>query len=229
MAASPLRTPFCEQTNGLDVSQSCSNDPQSDKSTLKWKEPALTDKVKPIPESKSDLKDNTALPPLENFNWKTPTFPTKSDQTTVDDTVLSQTRIKKEPPPSSSATQYDENDDAAFDMESVLLEEELYSVPEYNRHRTETGLTSLDEILAFGTHEYVNHDCKEVGLASGSILEVAGTPGSGKTSLLIQIAVLDRLKGILRKRESFAGKEKGREASWMELGDASQQVMLIGE
>lgn len=41
------------------------------------------------------------------------------------------------------------------------------------------------------------------GLPSGSILEVLGPPGSGKSSLLLQFAITERLRALRRARESL--------------------------
>ncbi|KAJ9478760.1 hypothetical protein PHBOTO_002271 [Pseudozyma hubeiensis] len=41
------------------------------------------------------------------------------------------------------------------------------------------------------------------GLPSGSILEMLGPPGSGKSSLLLQVAVTERLRALRRARESL--------------------------
>ncbi len=44
----------------------------------------------------------------------------------------------------------------------------------------------------------------DYGLPSGSILEVLGPPGSGKTSMLVQFAVTERLRALGRARRDLA-------------------------
>ena len=129
---------------------------------------------------------------------------------------------QEQSPPSSSVDVEDGN----FELESVLLEEEEYGIPLWNRHRTETGLGPLDDRLSTESHDFIEHDGKEKGLACASILEVVGTPGCGKTTLLVQIAVLERLNGIFRTCRDIEAEGEG---TWTLAGDAAQQVMLIGE
>ncbi|GAC98708.1 hypothetical protein PHSY_006302 [Pseudozyma hubeiensis SY62] len=45
--------------------------------------------------------------------------------------------------------------------------------------------------------------CQDRGLPSGSILEMLGPPGSGKSSFLLQFAITERLRALRRARESL--------------------------
>jgi hypothetical protein len=217
MTASPIRIPLFDRVDDHQAvaSGSESNTPLEGLK-FNWKTPILKRSratgSAPLNIDEDDEEDDgmsAPLPSLPTPNWKTHYV-----------SVRSEDKSEVELPMSSFCYE---------DLESVLIEEEEYGVPEHNRHRTETGLAGLDSVLSDENHEMLDEETDEKGLACGSILEVAGTPGSGKTTLLIQMAVLERLRSLLRASESAKAKSKMGERSWKELGEIAQQVMLIGE
>jgi hypothetical protein len=160
----------------------------------------------------------------------------RSEVDTAADGMPSSSGSRREDDAPSSSSLFEEDAEGTFHADSLLEDEDTQSIPAHNLHRSKLGLPVFDEILGCEAHEMLDEQQESrAGMAPGCLLEVAGTPGCGKTILLIQIAVLERLNSILNARESAKGKakmkeeEEEEELTWMEWGDASQKVMLIGE
>lgn len=236
---SPFRTPFFERRNDCNPTV-LEDSPPSPPLGLKfaWKTPVLlehSDKFILLPredENEAEAESSTQLPALPPLHWKAPVIRAPPKQSRVDEEdefeeAIEQTRSPIPPPLSSSLALDDDQGD--FELESVLLEEEEYSVAEYNRHRKETGLAYLDDLFTVETHASLQEGDGQRGLACGSALEVAGTPGSGKTSILIQMAIRERMNNLIRAREKLIEKVREKEEVWMDCCDIAPQVLLIGE
>lgn len=208
--------------------------------TVNWKTPVLVNTVPPL-EEEDDDDDNdddgdSALPPLPPLTWRVPVIASTPEPEITDEQSPSPTppqlAVQEVPTPSSSSLAIQPDDqEGVYELESVLLEEEEYNIPEYCRHRKSTGINNLDDRLSLEPHFVVKEEEGLKGLVCGSTLEVAGTPGSGKTTLLVQMAVRERLNGIYMTRYRSKGKARAEadDEDWPALGDRTQQVLLIGE
>lgn len=235
MTPSPFRTTFFERRNDRGSSAVESSPPPSPPLSLKfaWKTPVLVDRpskvTAPIENDENEEEaESSHLPPLR---WKAPIIIRPPSEVNTEENEPEMVESRSPIPPPSSSSFVPEDDQGDFELESVLLEEEEYSVAEYCRHRKETGLAYLDDLFASETHAFPQEGEKQRGgLACGSALEIAGTPGSGKTSILIQMAIRERINGLLRARQNSNDKGKDKEVDWIGLGDdVASQVLLIGE
>lgn len=208
---------------------------------LNWKTPSIRERKRAVSPLLDSSTDDVLTTPL---TWKRPALASRINQLEAgesstdtevgDGEVLPYTKthprlsvIEQENPSSSSSSTLDV-EDGNYELESILIDEEEFSIPAYNRHRSRTGIEALDEYLATESNELVEEEREALGLASGSALEVIGPPASGKTTLLIQIAVLERLhslqrcQNVLRRGTSAEGDE------WEDANEGATQVMLIG-
>ena len=257
MAASPWHTPLLNQTERRhEEASSPQSTPALTNLNLDWKTPLGGRKRRrqsppPAILPEEDEVENAIL--LPTLTWNKPTITSQSRNAAAvglrpEDEVgragpsstSGKLEVKSVPPPtastpSSSHCPYE--DDGDFELESVLLDEEEFNVPQHNRHRTRTGIRGIDEVLTLESSEWSSEKLElvveEEGLSCGSILEVIGTPGSGKTAFLTQTAVRERLSSLQRVRRN-AGKGKGivkveEEDEWLIAIDAAVQVTLIGE
>ncbi|UZJ51849.1 hypothetical protein CBS101457_001169 [Exobasidium rhododendri] len=231
-AASPFRTSLDDRARPLHVTDFCSV-PYEEGLRLDWKTPKLKKAVKIVPqggigEEDDDDNDDSSVvfPSLPTLSWRAPASSVRSEPPEVMNFSASSPR-ESGGEPSSSSYAYERDAEEASQSNSVLQEDEIQKIPPHRLHRSEIGLSVLDELFGSESGVCDDEESKKMGMAPGRILEVAGTPGSGKTTLLIQIAVLERLNGILRLMESAEGKGKMKEATWMALGDNSPKVMII--
>jgi hypothetical protein len=236
MSASPLRIPLAERhtTASLVEEDDCTPSPPL-RFTLNWRTPVLVDPV-PALEDDDEGDEDSALPPLPPLTWRAPVIASTPEPAITEDQSPSPTpphvAAQEVPTPSSSSLAIDADDhEGVYELESVLLEEEEYSIPEYCRHRKSTGLDTLDDRLSLESHPFVKEEEGLKGLVCGTTLEVAGTPGSGKTTLVIQMAVRERLNGLCLTKYRSKGKQRAEadEEDWTTLGDRTQQILLIGE
>lgn len=100
-------------------------------------------------------------------------------------------------------------------------------------------LPSLDVLLACQPLHAIASEPGNtpVGLRPGSLMEITGPPGSGKTALMASMAVNTRLQSLLREadvalrmRAELPVEEREREElAWDDIAKGAEQVLIIGE
>lgn len=145
-----------------------------------------------------DEQDDTSSlrPLLSGISWRTP-LKRKSPETScakseVEEVESFGSRTRPARPDSIAAP----------------VEPPQQKTPHPPRYRTTFGLPSLDRRLgqeAQGLHVNDDTDTYCAGLASGSLVEISGTPGAGKTAMVMQLAVRERLASLTRRwQEPYA-------------------------
>lgn len=130
----------------------------------------------------------------------------------------------------------------ALNKTAVICEEEpsprLVTVPWKSKHIL-SGFSSLDrEFKRISQLERMSRQTSletprmhehHLGLPSGSLLEILGPPGSGKSKVCIQIAVTERLRSLLQARSDLSAVITTNESTTARPESTTQDTELFAE
>lgn len=145
----------------------------------------------------SDEDEPLTVLPSASMNWRRPMQNLiKENQKAINSTQDSHSLVQED----TELTRLEDTDGSEMDYDDEEMDE--FEMQDYLKHRLKTGLNHLDERLG---QEYLHaaqddehFSSHQGGLSSGGLLEISGTPGSGKTTFLIQVAVKERLNSLIQ-------------------------------